>query len=257
MDCRSLVFDVHICGACRKEYNDYHEFTKHKETCSVLEELRKQKFHSLNQSGTTVRIPTEREDSGKCPKSPNVENVSAKHVENQPYQKSEVSSSVVPPLITPKHSFITNVSSAALPEYADKTVIPSNFVHLLGNSNNENLQHVSSDSVLLTQVYQNQKHACTGADGIVGNSSHPQQMSNINISNQLPTPVGHEYARQNMEEIEEKHRGMYFTGFGFNHLVIFDCMDIIAWNMSIKKPQCETLFLIITLYVLLDQFYSC
>lgn len=228
MDCRSLVFDVHICGACRKEYNDYHEFTKHKETCSVLEELKKQKFHSLSQTGTTDRIPTDREDSEKCPKPPNVENVSAKQVENQPYQKSEVSTSVVPTLITPKHSFITNVSSVALPEYADKTLIPSNFVHPLGNSNNENLQHVTSDSVLLTQVYQNQKHACTGADVTGGNSSNPQQMSNINIGNQLPTPVGHEYARQNMEEIEEKHRGMYFYGFGFNYLVhvIFDVMNI-------------------------------
>lgn len=38
-----------------------------------------------------------------------------------------------------------------------------------------------------------------------------------------------------MEEIEEKYRGMYFIGFGFNYLVIFDCMDIIVWNMSIKK----------------------
>lgn len=226
MDCRSLVFDVHICGACRKEYNDYHEFTKHKETCSVLEELKKQKFHSLSQTGTTDRIPTDREDSEKCLKPPNVENVSAKQVENQPYQKSEVSTSVVPTLITPSHSFITNVSSVALPEYADKTLIPSNFVHPLGNNNNENLQHVTSDSVLLTQVYQNQKHAYSGADVTGENSSNPQQMSNINIGNQLPTPVGHEYARQNMEEIEEKHRGMYFTGFGFNYLVIFDVMNI-------------------------------
>lgn len=45
-----------------------------------------------------------------------------------------------------------------------------------------------------------------------------------------------------MEEIEEKYRGMYFIGFGFNYLVIFDCMDIIVWNMSIKKFQCEVLF---------------
>lgn len=223
MDCRSLVFDVHICGACRKEYNDYHEFTKHKETCSVLAELKKRRILTLNQTGTTDRIRTEKEDSGKC---------AAKHVENQPYLKSEVSTSVVPTLVMPKHSFITNVSSATLSEHADKTVIPSNFAHLLGNSNNENLQHVTSESVLLTQVYQSQKHACTGADVTGGNSSHPQQISNINIGNQLPTPVGHEYARQNMEEIEEKHRGVYFTCFGFGYLVIFDVMNIIAWNMN-------------------------
>lgn len=41
MDCRFLVFDVYICGVCRKEYNDYYEFIKYKEMCLVLEELRK------------------------------------------------------------------------------------------------------------------------------------------------------------------------------------------------------------------------
>lgn len=176
---------------------------KHKETCIVLQQLKSQRILSISHTITSaggVHVPAEQDfgDSREC-----MQTVTPAKVLPQ---RSQMSTILVQPTNTSLQTFATNVTIPQTALNTGETFLQSNFIPSPGVSTAEISQAlaVHSENIIPPQFLQ--KPRIHNEDILSNYSSQPQQ----EIGTQMTTPVGHEYARQNLEEVDGKDKGWYF-----------------------------------------------
>ncbi|XP_061162742.1 uncharacterized protein LOC133171961 [Saccostrea echinata] len=195
MEYKPVVFDLHICGACRKEFNDYEEFIKHKEECVVLAELKKQRKLSIKPTQTTIQHTLAAESNNENPRGCLQQERTGNELlkpsmESFPYYQNQVSTSVT-------HASVNNVQ---VPVQSGLSVLRGNYIATSRNNSIDIPQHITSESILQPQCAQKPQHSDSAlhVDYLA-----KLQHETISGGNLVSTPVGHEYARQAVEGADE------------------------------------------------------
>ncbi|XP_062582509.1 uncharacterized protein LOC134244266 [Saccostrea cucullata] len=205
MEYNPVILDLHICGACRKEFNAYEKFIKHKEECVVLAELKKQRTLSIKPTQTpsiqhTLAAESKNEIPRECLQTESTGNVLLKPpVESFVYHQNQLPTSVTSTINTSLQSQ-ASVSNVQVPVQSGPPVLRGNYIVTSGSNNVDTPQHIIGESILHSQSVQKPRHSdsALNIDILAKLQNEP-----ISSGNLVTTPVGHEYARQSVEGGEE------------------------------------------------------